>query len=258
MSPSSILYTLKQRKCPIRTVKKWAQKYAVDESFFEKIDTEEKAYVLGFLMSDGNVDKTMRSFRWQLAIADNLHLEKIQDILQSTHPITIIKGKQYKKYLTHDSITLRIGSKKMCKDLAMLGCTPAKTLTLQFPQLPSELIRHFIRGYFDGDGTICSSKAYKKGIETTSQYAAGIVGANKKFMYKVREFFIKDGGMTEVKMEIRYTNRAKHPAYNIKWGGRGNLRKFYDYLYTGATVFMDRKKQKFEEILGIPNTNPNV
>jgi len=132
------------------------KKYDVDESYFEKIDTPNKAYILGLLYTDGNVCRT--SIRIRLQCGDINILNKIKREIKSTAPIKNIKnnlkdGGQIQKLL-------RINSAKMCCDLEKLGCMPNKTFKLRFPtedMVPKHLIKHFIRGCWDGDGSIAKS-----------------------------------------------------------------------------------------------------
>ena len=136
------------------TVRK--KKFKCNENFFEVIDTEEKAYWLGFLYADGCVQQKGNYYttKIDLATIDRNHIEKFKKSLDSNHNIN--------DYKDHSKIV--IGSKKMFNDLNNKGCVPKKTLILEFPtieQVPEHLVHHFIRGYFDGDGTINIMKQFK-------------------------------------------------------------------------------------------------
>lgn len=123
-----------------------------DESVFDVIDTEEKAYWLGFMYADGTISsspenpKVKTEFKIELSLAskDLSHLEKFASFLK------------YKKeiYCNDKRCRIFLNSERMWKSLYKHGCIPQKTLKLQFPVLNQSLIKHFIRGYFDGDGTL--------------------------------------------------------------------------------------------------------
>lgn len=151
--------------------------YNYNDTIFEIIDTEEKAYWLGFLYADGNVTKRLIkkenrkdkfSYQLELSLAevDKDHLIKFgrfmfQDFNEEKNlKKKIIKLKE-KEYIAYK---ITINSKKIVEDLIKLGCVPKKSLILTYPteeQIPFKLQHHFIRGYFDGDGCV-SFNNFKK------------------------------------------------------------------------------------------------
>ena len=127
----------------------------IREDFFEIIDSEEKAYFLGLLFTDGNVSfdkngKRSPQIRLQLKISDIEILEKFRETLNINS--NLIYDKRAKK----ESITLSIRNKKLADDLSKYGIVPNKTyLTKHLPKnIPQELLCHFLRGLLDGDGSI--------------------------------------------------------------------------------------------------------
>lgn len=129
------------------------------EDFFEKIDNEEKAYLLGLFFTDGSVclDKQRSPMiRLTLKISDVSLLLQIKEIFNSNSKLI------YRKEKGKETITLGFRSQKMADDLAKYGIIPKKTyLTKKLPEVPKELIKHFIRGLLDGDGSIYYSKGWK-------------------------------------------------------------------------------------------------
>lgn len=148
----TILREFRKAKLPIRSISEATQKYAKNKHVFDCIDTEEKAYWLGFLYADGNVSKTNR-IRLSLAEQDYSTLEKFSNFIYSKNRI---KHYVQRKYLHRQNlIYVDVGSKYMSEKLTNLGCTPNKTFLLTFPDwIDKNLINHFIRGYFDGDGCL--------------------------------------------------------------------------------------------------------
>lgn len=143
------------------------RKILFNDSFFEIIDSEEKAYWLGFLAADGCISKRNRSndrltFTLSLAEKDYDHLLKFKEILnlnilptQNVHRPKSIKFKK-SEYISY---SYRLHSTKFCQDLINKGVTQRKSLTLEPPKnVPDALVRHWIRGYFDGDGSVFLDK----------------------------------------------------------------------------------------------------
>lgn len=127
-------------------------KYKLDHNYFDSINNEHKAYILGFLFADGNVSQNKYYINIDVSNNDIEVLNYIcQQIYKEQPPyiIRIIKNCTYCK--------LQISSKHMANKLSEYGCIPNKTSTLKLPSedvVSKELQRHFIRGYFDGDGCI--------------------------------------------------------------------------------------------------------
>jgi len=211
--------------------------YAVNEDFFNTINTEEKAYWLGFIMADGCIADKERVLKLNLAIKDKSHLEKLKASLSSQHPIYefSLYNKIWKQ--TSRMAKMNIGSKKLCSALIKSGCSPRKTTRLQMPTLDPKLTHHFIRGYFDGDGCICCVER--------APYVSMI--GNIGFIQECQNVFIQNCGLSKTKLKKRH-NAGDQNVISLVYCGRGNAKKIGKYLYSGATVFMDRKKEKFDAL----------
>lgn len=204
-----------------------------NRDYFEIIDTEEKAYWLGFIAADGCITRNKSNLDIGLQYKDRSHLEKFiksidGDIDMITDKIVNcgLNNKLYK------SSRLTIGSKKMCQDLIYLGLGPRKSSTLNFPtNIPKEFMRHYLRGYFDGDGCITSNK----GI-----YQISIIATND-FLNNLKEFLLSLN-MTKTKLEQRNSNMAVW-----KKKGHNQIKIFLDYLYKDSTIYLDRKYDKYLE-----------
>jgi hypothetical protein len=123
-------------------------KYTLDETYFNKIDTKQKAYILGFIYADGNVSIKDNSYRlrFNLQQKDKSVLDFIKQELKYTGPIRLSKNKKYN--------ILEISSKKLIKNLIILGAIPNKSLILLPPKIDPIFEGSFIKGYFDGDGCV--------------------------------------------------------------------------------------------------------
>ena len=124
--------------------------------FFDKIDTEEKAYWLGFIFADGCI--THGEFSLNLQAKDVGHLHKFNRSVECTEN-NVHYTKKVTDGKTYDGYYWRIKNNHFCETLAEYGCVRRKSNVLYFPDEGcfenTDLIRHFLRGYFDGDGCIC-------------------------------------------------------------------------------------------------------
>ncbi len=123
------------------------RKYTLNYDFFKEWKPE-MAYILGLFFSDGNVTSDKRQVNIHLHKDDYSILEKISRIMGTNRPVKIYSNASY----------FRVDSKTIVNDLISLGCVPRKSLILKFPKIKDEFLPHFIRGYFDGDGSIYFNK----------------------------------------------------------------------------------------------------
>jgi hypothetical protein len=215
--------------------------YAYDGSAFEKIETEEQAYWLGFLYADGSITASDRHvLELTLKEEDYLHLVKFQTFLKTNAPvvkrISRCNGKEFK------SFRICAYNKKIVEDLIRLGCFPRKSLSLRFPsygQVPKHLVNHFVRGYFDGDGSIY--------VGTSSGHIS-IVGTSD-FLNEIKRIY----GLPRNELH------QKGNAYSFLYGKRTIIYPFLMAIYCHATTFLDRKYERFirlKEILH-PDEKPS-
>lgn len=126
--------------------------FIINHDYFKKIDNPVKAQILGLFAADGCNEKKENHFSISLKIDDKKYLQDISDFLGSDRPLYDLvpkfKGKIFKQ------CKLKITSKSICQDLYNLGIVPRKSLVLKYPSIDPELDRYFIRGYFEGDGSI--------------------------------------------------------------------------------------------------------
>ena len=125
------------------------------KDYFRTIDEESKAYWLGFLYADGCISNDLKTIIIELSAKDLRHIEKFKKAIEAPQNIQLYERDGVK------FARIRIGCKEMVSDLIEKGCHPHKTFDVHFPNLdtvPNELIKHFIRGVFDGDGCISLTK----------------------------------------------------------------------------------------------------
>lgn len=209
-------------------------KYTLNENSFKKIDTELKAYCLGFLYADGNIYKT--SVRIHIHKKDSEILDFFIQAFETTQDFRVDKN---------GYAILNVSSRKICEDLAQHGVTPNKTFKLKFPleSLSEDLIPHFMRGVVDGDGSF-SSKEKEKSSATFN------VVSNFDFSIEFMNQLVKKAGVNQTK--ILKKESIINPELKlgiISYSGYNNVNKIYKLLYNDANVFLVRKKMRAEEIL---------
>lgn len=206
-------------------------KYSLNENYFDIIDAPEKAYILGLLLADGNKSK-QNSIRLQLQDRDRDVLEKITDLIGSNRPLTFID--LHSKNVNHrDAYLLEFSSKHICETLAKYGIVPQKDFKVVFPtQIHPSLYRHVIRGLFDGDGTI-----YPKEGRT------GLTG-NGPLIDFVAQYFETVLG---VHCSVRPEHNSPHTKV-LRVSGRIQASKVLDYLYDGATIYINRKYDCYKQL----------
>jgi intein-encoded DNA endonuclease-like protein len=204
------------------TVRK--RKNTLDEHCFDVIDTEEKAYWLGFMYADGYVSSDLKEFSLSLQERDIDHLNVFKGFVGSNAKLLRL---DYTVKNPSISYKLFIGSRVVAESLNKLGCTPNKSLTLKFPSkeiVPEHLTQHFIRGYFDGDGCVYIDK------QNILFQAVG----TKDMM----EHIVKTVG---VDMNVRQIGNV----YEIRCKGNAKAMKVFDWMYKDASVCLRRKYDKY-------------
>lgn len=148
---------LEENDVHIRSHRESRFQYPFNENYFDNIDTPDKAYFLGFIYADGFVLKNHDKGRGHnvlgITLAETEPLEKINKYIECNKPIFSFTQDGYKK--DSQKYRLTFPSDHLVESLKKWGCTERKTFTIKFPDfLPENLIHHFIRGYFDGDGSV--------------------------------------------------------------------------------------------------------
>lgn len=239
LSYSCCLRELRKRKIPIRGSRDSVyKKYSLDENVFETINTEEKAYWLGFIMADGYVTPK-NHFAIRLCLADIGHIEKLKNFIKSNHLIKKINAKIKDK--TYPACGLFIGCKKIVSDLSNFGIIPNKTETAAYPQnIPIQLERHFWRGYFDGDGCISFSVAKGRTVKNWSVSAVG-----KEQIIIDFENFVKK----HVKTDATRKKRKNTSLFTFGVGGVNLCQPILKILYENSNIYLDRKFKLYEQCI---------
>jgi len=213
----------------------WYKSKKVNHKFFDKIDSEAKAYILGFIYADGCLTKgNILSFH--VSEVDKEILFKIRTCLGSDHSIGTYKNTSG-YYTENNYCSLQITSKHMHDTLVALGAIERKTKSLTFPTwLDTDLIHHFIRGFFDGDGSVYE-------VSQNNFLGCSFIGTYDMMLN------IKNILHSELGTNTNVTKYKNKDIYEYHLGGRNIVTEFYKYLYEDATIFLSRKKDKFDKYL---------
>lgn len=221
--------------------------------FFHTIDTEEKAYWFGFLCADGTVSSRTNEVRLGLALKDIDHLQKFNDALNYPKGMRVSRSHQfgYKSNLNTSGEPMYMVSTGICNeslknDLVSKGCVPNKSLILTFPDADifvaseryskRDLILHFIRGYFDGDGTLGLYAHSKKNPK--KEESLMFVGT-RAFLEGVREY-LGDGFLMQKR---NFGPLVFRLGYSTSKAFRAA-----ELLYKNATIYLERKYNIYLEM----------
>ena len=202
--------------------------YFFDERFFEKIDTQEKAYIAGFIQGDGyNTGSGLK-----IAICDEELIYKIRSAMNVT--MIPIKTRKPRKPTHKHQFVLKICSTTMSKDLDRLGLIRNKTFCTYLPkedQIPDCLIRHFLRGLFDADGTITNKQI-------------GYVGYIE-LMNNIQKYILE---RLNINSSLFIANSKSENIRKITISKYDSQIKFLDWLYEDATIFLKRKHDRYLQL----------
>ena len=222
-------------------------KKKLNQDFF-KIWSPEMAYVLGYFAADGSMLKNSRGAHFiEFTSTDKILLDNLQKVTSSNHKISM-RNKRNNKWKTQ--YRLQLGSKEWFADLQLLGFTQKKSCSLEFPKVSKDLLGHFIRGYFDGDGCVHFkeywSKQRKRNIWVfTTLFTSG----SARFLQSLHSILLRlgvKGGRIGTKERGHELVFSRHDSLAL-----------YRLMYHTAQVsylYLPRKREKLEraiQVLGL-------
>ena len=208
----------------------------MDKNIFENGWNAQNAYVFGWIMSDGCLmleGRNKTSFAVRICSND-------LDIIEYLHGYMCDGNKIYKqnengfliKYRNKDSISFMQGH----------GLTERKSLSMQFPNLPEDVVRHFVRGYFDGDGSI---------VITHNKYntygQASFTSGSVEFLESLQKKLEENDIASHLYNDGRHNSKS-HYLKVVKWS---ELEKLYHFLYDDAdgSGVLKRKYDKYTKLM---------
>lgn len=210
----------------------YPRKYYFNETFFLKWSSE-MAYVLGFWFADGYMTSD-KSYRVAFFSKDKSQLQNIANVLSYTSPVNRFRrnGKPGSIY------TLTFRSKNLFNTIKSLGGVSRKSFIMQFPKVPDIFLVDFIRGYFDGDGSVhltryTRTKDHRKQTDLRSTFTSG----SHEFLFKLRDILTKLPGLTYKKV---YCSDKKH--WRLGYGSKDTLKLLKFMYYPGCSLYLARKE----------------
>ena len=212
----------------------------VDDNFLDELDSEDKAYFLGMMFADGYVVKNKISLK--LKSSDSYLIKKL--FSKFTNGYNLSKDKNSK--------SIQITSTKLVKKLIELGCTERQTNNdFKVIELKNDLFRHYLRGYFDGDGSISLRKS------RPNQVQIYICSIHKKFLEELKTKLNNYNINCLVFKESRNGKLMKTPQgkillnckdmYTLRFGTHIDRIKLFEFLYKDCSIKLDRKYKIFSE-----------
>ena len=186
--------------------------YPRDEFYFNKIDNKNKAYWLGFLYADGCVHSNNNEI--SINITDEDHIIKFKNEIKAfNHKYSITNDKRYENAKTLYQFSIK--DAQLHSDLIKWGCIPNNSLLLnKIPNIPRDYVSHFIRGYFDGDGSLHY-------LKSTNNYRISFVGT-KDFLNDIQK---------ELNTNVSLNNSGSGKAYTLQISGRKQVMRILNYMY---------------------------
>jgi len=225
---------LKNNGVKLRSNKVNSRKNNYNFDYFENIDTEKKAYWLGFFFADGFIrEKDQKMLGVALSTKDIDHLEKLKKDMNAEYDI--------KKYKTVSGYKIGIGycrllffGEKIVFDVKKYGMIPNKSNILTRPKnIPKEFEIPFIRGFFDGNGSI------KKAAATKNFYQFGISIVSTEDMLLWIKNILEENNICKInKFKKR---RETDIVTSIDFSGMNQVRNFLSLIYDNSTIYLSRK-----------------
>lgn len=230
ISPAGVSYILHKNNIEIRSMSEAKRQSDLNVNIFSEM-TNRSAYWLGLIASDGNLSDTDKTKTYRIVISlqqqDSYLIEEFKKDLNSKN-----------KLMARDNqIEFKVNNEKIYKDLLYYNVTPKKSLTLKFPtNLEEKYISHFVRGVFDGDGSIYFDKNSKNKKPRFS------ICGSLDLLEHIQDYMIEELGINKTKI------RKVGNIFEIRYGSKEAIKKIGKWMYNDADIYMKRKKEKFDLI----------
>ena len=203
-----------------------------NESYFEEINSKEKAYILGYTLADGYISNSC--LEYGCALADKELLEFIAKELNAKMKIDTTIDKKARRF---PRARISIGNKKIVKDLLRftVGCKEDKT----FPRINRELEHYMLLGFFDGDGCLTWGKRKDRDrvwqkINFTGSY---------KLLYAIQKLLQK------LQITSSLYPKGTENCYVLELASKENVKKILKYMYGNEDlIILHRKFDKYNAL----------
>lgn len=252
---------LKRNGIKLRKINNRIHNY--NDNYFSLIDNEEKAYWLGFIMADGCVNVTRRK-----RVDSNFYTNKYSLVLSlknedKNHLVKFCKAINYDDlpkddycsdgFNKHKIVRLAINNKTIVFDLISLGVIPRKSLKEKEPKINYNLLKHFYRGYFDGDGCFYKAKKLNLKARSKSEMSKWLITlcGSKKIINSFNNYIGK-------KLNIYNKSSSRKNGLNSIVFSSKTAYIVANHLYENSNIYLDRKFYLYEKIkkdMEIQNAN---
>lgn len=233
IAPSGVLRLLRKQEVKTRTNGETHKKLTVTPDYFENINTSDKAYFLGLLVSDGYACKN--SIQINLQEGDKEILETFSKYIGYNGTIAIAEDNRKESYKNMARLT--IYCQQLTNDLIQYGVTKGKSYNAFYPNIPKEFDSHFIRGVFDGDGWVTF---------TEKSRCVGFVGT-LSLITSIKNILIEQE-ITDGKIKTETLDNNITCKFTLS--KKDTLLRLREFLYKGCNdLFIDRKFTKFQHMI---------
>ena len=199
------------------------------------------SYVLGFITADGCItvskERPNRPFSLNITSVDKKHLYKIRKVLNSEHKISKKTGGE-----ENVAFQIQIRNQIIVKDLMKLGIFPRKTSHLNPIKVPQKYFNSFVRGFFDGDGTVYIYK-----VNNTPQIKVDFISTSYHFIGNLNSRICDNLGIPLKNIHRQIPkNRKRLLKYSICFY-IDDCERLYKFMYKNASIFLNRKHRVFKK-----------
>ena len=215
--------------------------------YFCNIDTEEKAYILGFLWGDGSYIPSKRTIALVVAVKDESHLRRMATCIG-------LEPDQVRTHTSHsfgdqefDYVKIQMSHKVFFEAMQMLGFGKKVDRMQRMPPIPAHLVRHFIRGLFDADGYVYVNPRKFR------EFRQGRMEVSLRHLPAVQWWtdYLKQA------CGVEFKHCRDKSIYRVTLQRHDSLVAMYHYLYADSTIYLERKHSRFKSLLG-PEDHPNA
>ena len=243
-SIQALSYQMNKRNIKYDSEKYIVRKHHFNEDFFETIDSESKAYFLGFIIADGSVE---RSTKWGKVKRLKINIShkdiEILEMFKSEIGADTVDVETYipssKTYSQNPMSRFTLNSVKLCDDLKKYGVIKNKRTKEVLPILDKDLMPHLIRGFFDGDGSVHAQTRNGKPLVSFTKSKSVLTG--------IREYLIKELNVSPGPSILEVGSGRK--SYTYRLSSAADNENFYHFIYDNANFYLNRKYEKFTSLL---------
>lgn len=232
-----------------------------NDDFFNEIDSEIKAYLLGFYLGDGSVNlPTEKRVRYEFRVTvseKDVHIlnlyQKYISPESSVHiaakaKLSKIRGKYF---YSKNQFGIDINSKKLCLTLDGYGYGQNKTYKEKhLPLIEDKFMNSFLRGYFDADGVCITGEYNRSDRHTNTKRVKSTFCITSKDKFILED--IQKHLLEKLNIDIKIYHEKPKDVYNLKSACNPYLVKLYHYFYDNAEFYLGRKKESFSKVMLTP------